>query len=66
MDREERPKFVTDEHLEFPDDLRASGATNMYGATPYIQREYPELSQDEAIKVLTYWMHTFGERNKPF
>ncbi len=62
---EERPEFVTDEHLEYLDELRESGVTNMYGASPYVQREFPELSQDQSRKVLTYWMHTFSERHAP-
>ena len=59
---EERPEFVTDEHLEYLDELRESGVTNMYGAGAYIERDF-ELSQDESRKVVTYWMHTFSERH---
>jgi hypothetical protein len=59
---EERPEFVTDDHLEYLDELRESGVTNMYGAGAYIEREF-ELSPDESRKVVTYWMHTFNERH---
>ena len=39
---EERPKFITEEHLEYLDELRESGITNMYGARPYLINEFPE------------------------
>jgi hypothetical protein len=58
---EPRPEFVTDEHLQFLDDLRESGETNMFGAAPYLSDVF-ELSKQEARKVLTYWMQTFGTR----
>lgn len=59
----EKPNFVTEEHLEYLDDLRESGVTNMFGATPYLMAEFPELSKQEARKVLTYWMETFSTRH---
>ena len=59
----ERPDFLDDEHLEYLDVLRESGKTNMFGATPYIQQEYPDLSKSEARDVLIYWMETFSDRN---
>jgi hypothetical protein len=54
---------VTDEHLEFLDELRESGDTNMFGARPYVQRAFPELKGEQAAKVLTYWMESFSERH---
>jgi uncharacterized protein YciI len=60
----ERPSYVTEEHLEYLDDLRESGATNMYGARPYVEEEFPELTSAEAAGVLSYWMKSFGERHK--
>jgi len=59
----DRPDFVTDEHLEYLDELRESGNTNMFGARPYVRHEFPELSDKEASAVLTYWMATFSERH---
>jgi hypothetical protein len=56
----ERPEFVTDEHLEYLDELRESGETNMFGARPYLLSEFPELTKSEAGQVLSYWMVTFG------
>lgn len=60
----ERPEFVTDECLEFLDDLRLSGVTNMFGASPYIEEEFPTVTHDEAVKIVSYWMRTFSERHK--
>ena len=60
MDRQE---FIADEHLEYLDDLRESGDTNMFGARPYLLSEFPELTKQEAGKILLYWMETFGERH---
>ena len=59
-----RPEFVTDKILEFLDDLRESGETNMYGARPYVLRDFPELTKREAGKVLSYWMKTFGDAER--
>ena len=59
----ERPEIVKENHLLFLDDLRESGATNMFGATPYIQDEFPELSKKEAKDILLYWMTSFDERH---
>lgn len=58
-----RPETVTDEYLEYLDNLRDSGETNMYGARAYLLRAYPELTNSEAGLVLTYWMESFGERH---
>lgn len=56
----ERADFITDEHLEYLDDLRGTGVTNMFGARPYVKRAFPKLKDDQAAAVLTYWMKTFG------
>ena len=60
-EEEPRPEFVTDAHLEFLDELRESGEINMFGAAPYLTDIF-DLSKQEARKVLTYWMQTFGTR----
>jgi hypothetical protein len=62
MTDNERPDIVTEDHLTFLDDLRESGATNMYGAGPYIVEEFG-VSRAESRAILTYWMKTFGERH---
>jgi hypothetical protein len=60
---DDRPEFVTEDMLEYLDELRESGITNMFGARPYVEEEFPELSSGNAGKVLIYWMHTFSERH---
>lgn len=56
-----RPAFITDDHLDFLDCLRESGATNMFGARPYLKKEFRELKDDQAAEILSYWMKTFGK-----
>lgn len=58
----ERPAFVKDEHLEFLDDLRESGDTNMFGAPPYLQAEF-DMSRERAVATTSYWMKTFAARH---
>jgi len=53
-----------EDYLTYLDDLRESGVTNMFGATPYLMRTSPELSEENARKVLKNWMKTFSERHK--
>ncbi len=40
--------------------LRDSGVTNMYGAAPYLQKEFG-LNRKEAIKILANWMRSFSK-----
>ena len=58
-----KPAIVEDHHLQFLDDLRESGDTNMFGAQPYLMAEYTDLSKVEAREVLGYWMNTFTQRH---
>jgi len=58
-----RPRFVTDEHLVYLDDLRESGDIHMMGAGAYIMDEFA-LSRQEARHILTYWMRSFGEEDR--
>lgn len=63
LPRDDAPKYLTEDMLVYLDRLRESGATNMFGATPYLMATFPELNQARAVKVLAYWMNTFSERN---
>lgn len=47
------------EYFEYLDDLRESGETNMYGAAPYLVREFPSLDTREARQILVAWQKTF-------
>lgn len=51
------------EQLEFLDDLRESSETNMFGAAPYLQREFG-YDRRKAQEVLKFWMNTFNQRHK--
>lgn len=53
-----RPAVVNDEHLDYLDELRESGDTNMFGARPYLMEEFG-LNKTDAAAILTYWMKTF-------
>jgi hypothetical protein len=46
----------------FLDDLRESGAINMFGAAPYVQKEFG-VSRYDARDLVKNWMETFGERH---
>jgi len=50
------------EWLEFLDNLRLSGAVNMFGAAPYLMDMYA-MSKRDAKTVLIYWMETFETRH---
>lgn len=43
----------------FLDDLRESGVTNMYGASPYLEGRFPGWGKSKCIRALTLWMKTF-------
>lgn len=57
----DRPDFITDDMLEYLDEVREAGFTNMFGAAPYVQEAFG-LSRNEGHTVLQYWMRTFSER----
>jgi hypothetical protein len=50
------------EVFEYLDQLRESGATNMFGARPYIVDEFG-IDKNEAGQLLQKWMGTFSERH---
>jgi len=65
MEKEiERPDDLEEEMLEFLDELRESGETNMFGARPYLMKEYNYLDKKEAADILSYWMKTFGDDSR--
>lgn len=51
-------------YFEYLDKLRENGDVNMFGATPYLSRQFPQLSKQEARDVLKEWMDTFSERQE--
>lgn len=46
------------QYFDYLDALRESGVTNMYGAVPYLQQEFPELgfNHAQAVYILREWM----------
>ncbi len=51
-----------EKYYEFLDKLRESGVTNMYGAGPYVQREFG-VDRQRATDIVITWMETFSERH---
>jgi hypothetical protein len=45
-------------HYKYLIRLRSSGATNMWGATPYITKKF-KVDNEEAGKILVAWIQTF-------
>jgi hypothetical protein len=54
----EKPEGYTDEHAEYLNDLRESGATNMFGSPAYLAGAFG-LGRFEARTYVSYWMGTF-------
>ena len=54
----EMKKVNTQEHTEFLNELRESGATNMFGAGEWLEEEFG-LEKKEAREVLATWMQNF-------
>ncbi len=62
MSKMDKPAIVSNAHLEYLDDLRDSGDTNMYGAPAHLEKEF-NVTRQEAREILGYWMKTFGDRH---
>jgi hypothetical protein len=48
------------EVLEYLNDLRDSGDTNMYGASPYVESRFG-IDRNESRKLVSLWMNNFNE-----
>lgn len=55
-------EYEFEEYFDFLDDLRESGVTNMFGATPYLVEEFG-VDKSTARRILTEWMRSFSERH---
>jgi len=62
MNKVIRPSFVTDEHLDYLDDLRKSGSVNMFDAAIGIRHQGATLQQTKEI--LGYWGASYSERQR--
>lgn len=54
-----------EKYFRYLERLRDSGKVNMFGAVPYLQKEFPELGFDgnRAQEILVAWMDSFEEKN---
>lgn len=52
---------IEQEILKYLNDLRNSGATNMFGALPFLQAEFPDETKQECKRCLLLWMDNFNE-----
>ena len=48
------------EVFKFLEDLRISGVTNMFGASPYIQKKFA-VDKETALKFLSDWMQSYSK-----
>ena len=49
---------MTQEHYDYLIELRDSGVTNMWGATPYLEQRF-DLTETEASAILLEWIKSF-------
>lgn len=54
------------EYYQMLEAIRKSGVTNMFGAGPYLREFAPELTRDDASKILCNWMANYDELNERF
>lgn len=58
----QKPGGMQECHLEYLDNLRESGTTNMFGAAEYLVRDFG-LHKNDAREYLAHWMDTFEGRH---
>lgn len=49
------------EYYKYLEMIREMGIVNMYGATPYLVRNFTELDETTGRKVLASWMDNYSE-----
>lgn len=54
-----------EKEFKYLEKLRKSGATNMWGASPYLSAVFG-ISHKEADKILTTWMKNYSELAKKY
>lgn len=52
-------KKTTNKYWIYLEELRRSGITNMFGATPYLMEEF-DLSSADAKEILIDWMENYN------
>ena len=58
MTEQTKAKLLTEAHIIYLNDLRESGAVNMFGAGEYIERAFG-VTRREARTILSEWMTQF-------
>lgn len=53
------------EELLYLEELRKSGVTNMFGATPYLQEQFG-IGMDRARDILIYWMRNYDRLREKY
>lgn len=64
----EKNEGVKEEYKDyymFLEELRESGVTNMFGAAPYLQKEFG-MGKEESYTVLSSWMNNYSEISKKY
>lgn len=57
--------MTTNKYWIFLEKLRRSGETNMYGAVPYLMREF-DLGHHEARDILVTWIEHYNKEDYDF
>ena len=52
---------IVESAFNYLDILCETGATNMYGATPYLIEDNPDLTRGQAKEILIGWMKSFNK-----
>ena len=55
-------RYEFEEYFEYLDQLRESGVTNMFGASPYLVNDFG-VDRSTAQRILIEWMRSFDERH---
>ena len=53
-----------EKYFSYLEELRKSGAINMFGSSSYLQKHFPELRHDSrrAHEILQVWMDSYQQR----
>jgi len=49
------------EVFEFLEELRQSGATNMFNALPYMEKEFPDMDKKHLLKLLQFYIQHYSD-----
>ena len=67
MENEKYPiKEEWEEYYKTLEAIRRTGVVNMWGAHPYLNACYPDMSDKEAQNILCNWIHNYDELNKKY